>query len=154
MSSNRKNVLFLCTGNSCRSQMAESWAKNLHAELIEAYSAGTNPLPVNPLAVKVMAEVGINLSNHESKHFDSLSHLHFDLIVTVCDNAANNCPIPPHGTRVIHAPFADPPQLARHATSESEALPHYRKVRDEIKDFVTTLPTLLESKTMREVKLL
>lgn len=126
--------------------MAEGWAKKLQPRLIEAYSAGTSPHAVNPLAVKAMAEEGIDISKHESKHLDSLKHLNFDLVVTVCDNAANNCPLPPHGTRIIHVPFADPPKLAQQARTEAEALLHYRKVRDEIKTFVLTMPSLFESK--------
>jgi arsenate reductase (thioredoxin) len=143
MSTNRKKVLFLCTGNSCRSQMAEGWAKSMHAKTIDAYSAGTNPHAVNPLAVKVMAEEGVDICSHESKHLNSLSQIQFDLVVTVCDNAANSCPIPPKGTRVIHAPFEDPPQLAKDAKSEDQSLPHYRRVRDEIKDFISKLPSLI-----------
>ena len=139
----KKKVLFLCTGNSCRSQMAEGWARSLHSQLIDTYSAGTSPHGVNPLAIKVMAEAGIDISRHESKHLDTLNHLKLDLVITVCDNAASNCPVPPKGTRVVHVPFDDPPQLAKGAKSEEEALQHYRRVRDEIRDFMAEMPSLL-----------
>ena len=139
----KKKVLFLCTGNSCRSQMAEGWARSLHSQLIDTYSAGTSPHGVNPLAIKVMAEAGIDISRHESKHLDTLNHLKLDLVITVCDNAASNCPIPPKGTRVVHVPFDDPPQLAKGAKSEEEALQQYRRVRDEIRDFMAEMPSLL-----------
>ena len=139
----KKKVLFLCTGNSCRSQMAEGWARSLHSQLIDTYSAGTSPHGVNPLAIKVMAEAGIDISRHESKHLDTLNHLKLDLVITVCDNAASNCPIPPKGTRVVHVPFDDPPQLAKGTKSEEEALQHYRRVRDEIRDFMAEMPSLL-----------
>ena len=144
MNAHRPKVLFLCTGNSCRSQMAEGWAKTMHADILDAYSAGTSPHGINTSAVKVMSEVGIDISGQNSKHIDSLSEIKFDLIVTVCDSAASNCPIPPTGTRVIHAPFQDPPQLATGAKSEDEALQPYRRVRDEIKDFILKLPQLIE----------
>lgn len=139
----KKKVLFLCTGNSCRSQMAEGWARSLHSQLIDTYPAGTSPHGVNPLAIKVMAEAGIDISRDESKHLDTLNHLKLDLVITVCDNAASNCPIPPKGTRVVHVPFDDPPQLAKGAKSEEEALRHYRRVRDEIRDFMAEMPSLL-----------
>ena len=143
MMTDKKKVLFLCTGNSCRSQMAEGWARSLHSQLIDTYSAGTSPHGVNPLAIKVMAEAGIDISRHESKHLDTLNHLKLDLVITVCDNAASNCPIPPKGTRVVHVPFDDPPQLAKGAKSEEEALRHYRRVRDEIRDFMAEMASLL-----------
>jgi arsenate reductase len=123
--------------------MAEGWARSLHSQLIDTYSAGTSPHGVNPLAITVMAEAGIDISRHESKHLDTLNHLKLDLVITVCDNAASNCPVPPKGTRVVHVPFDDPPQLAKGANSEEEALQHYRRVRDEIRDFMAEMPSLL-----------
>ena len=123
--------------------MAEGWARSLWADSVESFSAGTKPQGVNPLAVKAMGEAGIDISRHTSKHLDSLSDVSFDLVVTVCDNAAAHCPMPPPGTKVIHAPFDDPPHLARDCQTESEALPHYRRVRDEIKTFMSTLPSLV-----------
>lgn len=148
MSADKKKVLFLCTGNSCRSQMAEGWANYLHGHTIEAYSAGTRPLSVNPLAIKAMAEVGIDISGHESKHLNSLSHLQFDLVITVCDNAASSCPIPPKGCRVVHVPFDDPPQLAKDAKTEENALQHYRRVREEIKHSISKLPSFFTAEYM------
>ena len=106
-------VLFLCTGNSCRSQMAEGWARALRPELIEAYSAGTEPHGMNARAVNVMAEAGVDLTGHHSKHVDELKGVAFDYVVTVCDNAHESCPVFPGKTRVIHMGFDDPPRLAR-----------------------------------------
>lgn len=144
MSTDKKKVLFLCTGNSCRSQMAEGWAKSLHAQTIDAYSAGTSPHRVNPLAIEAMAEVGIDISGHESKHLNSLRNVQFDLVITVCDDAASSCPIPPKGACVVHVPFEDPPQLAKDTKSEADALQHYRRVRDEIKHFISELPSFFQ----------
>jgi arsenate reductase len=132
----KAKVLFLCTGNSCRSQMAEGWAKALLPELVDAYSAGTKPQGLNPLATSVMAEAGVDISRHTSKHLDSLGHIKFDLVITVCDNAATSCPTPPQGTKVVHAPFADPPALAQTKKTEAAALDCYRQVRDQIKEYV------------------
>lgn len=142
----KTRVLFLCTGNSCRSQMAEGWARALIGDRVDAYSAGTEPHGLNPLAVKAMQECGIDISKHSSKTLDSLGALQLDLVVTVCDKAAAACPTPPKGARFIHVPFDDPPRLALSAKTEQEALLHYRRVRDEIKAFVIKLPTLLDSK--------
>lgn len=125
--------------------MAEGWAKLLLSDKIEAFSAGTNPQGLNPLAVRVMRESGVDISSHQSKPLESLSSVKFDLIVTVCDNAAASCPAPTSNTKVIHAPFDDPPKLAKTAKNEEEAMAHYRRVRDEIKSFVTTVPALLDA---------
>ena len=133
------NILFLCTGNSCRSQMAEGFARALLVGRANAYSAGTKPQQVNPNAVRVMNEIGIDLSDHRSKHFDELSAIPFKYVVTVCDDANESCPLwRGTGTR-IHHPFDDPPRLASSASTEEEALGHYRRVRDEIKQFVEQL---------------
>ncbi len=136
----RLNVLFLCTGNSCRSQMAEAWARALHGELLEPFSAGTAPGRLDPRAVRVMAEVGIALSGHRPKHLRELAGQDFDWVVTVCDRAGESCPVFPGRVGRLHAGFDDPPHLAAGATSEDEALGHYRRVRDEIRAFVETLP--------------
>ncbi|MFO7652568.1 MAG: arsenate reductase ArsC [Candidatus Krumholzibacteriia bacterium] len=133
-------VLFLCTGNSCRSQMAEGWARALKGDVIEAHSAGIETRDLDPHAVRVMREAGVNIGHHRSKHVDELHDVAFDLVVTVCDHAHESCPVFPGGTRVMHRSFDDPPRLARTAASEDEALQHYRRVRDEIRDFVATLP--------------
>ena len=140
-------VLFLCTGNSCRSQMAEGWARRLRGNVIEPYSAGTEPRGLDPRAVRVMAEAGVDISGYHSKSIDELKAIQFDFVVTVCDQAHESCPVFPGGTRVIHAGFDDPPQLAKQARDEHEALSHYRRVRDEIRRFVESLPeSLTEAK--------
>jgi arsenate reductase len=137
-------VLFLCTGNSCRSQMAEGWARHLRGETIEPYSAGIETHGLDPNAVKVMAETGVDISRHRSKHVDEVRDIPFDYVVTVCDDAYERCPLFPGKTKVVHIGFADPPRLARQAKSEREALDYYRKVRDEIRRFVESLPESLE----------
>jgi arsenate reductase len=129
-------VLFLCTANSCRSQMAEGWARHLRGDEIEAYSAGTEKRGLNPLAVQVMRESGVDISRQYSKAVAELPPVTFDLVVTVCGDADERCPIFPCATRVIHVPFDDPPRLAAGAKSEEEGLGHYRRVRDEIRGWV------------------
>ncbi len=136
-------VLFLCTGNSCRSQMAEGWARALKGDQIDAFSAGIETHGLNPRAVKVMAEAGVDISGHKSKPVTDLSTQDFDFVVTVCDHAHESCPLFPGKTKVVHVGFDDPPRLAKNAKSEEEALAHYRRVRDEIKAFVETLPGAL-----------
>ncbi|NSW58112.1 MAG: arsenate reductase ArsC [Armatimonadetes bacterium] len=137
-------VLFLCTGNSCRSQMAEGWARALKGDVIEPYSAGIETHGMNPNAIKVMAEAGVDISGQRSKHVDELDGIEFDYVVTVCDNAHESCPLFPGKTKVVHKGFDDPPRLARDAATEEEALGHYRRVRDEIREFVETLPDALD----------
>ena len=139
-------VLFLCTGNSCRSQMAEAWTRQLKAGLIEPYSAGIEARGLDPRAVKVMAEVGVDISRHRSKRIDELKSIQFDYVVTVCDQAHESCPLFPGRTKVIHVGFDDPPRLAKEAKDEDEAMSHYRRVRDEIRRFVESLPESLEVK--------
>ena len=139
----KTKILFLCTGNSCRSQMAEGFARALKGDVIEAYSAGVEPHGMNPLAVKVMREAGVDLSSHRSKHVNELADVLFDYVVTVCDHANETCPVFPGKTKRVHVGFDDPPRLARDAKSEEEALPHYRRVRDEIRQFVQRLPEAL-----------
>jgi arsenate reductase (thioredoxin) len=136
-------VLFLCTGNSCRSQMAEGWARHLKGEVIGAYSAGTQPKALDPLAVQVMAEVGVDLSTHQAKSLDAVQHLPFDYVVTVCSDAHETCPVFPGRARIVHRGFDDPPRLAATVKSSREALSHYRRVRDEIKAFIEQLPDAL-----------
>ncbi len=147
MSSERKKirVLFLCTGNSCRSQMAEGWTRALKGDEIEPYSAGLEPGGLNPIAVQVMAEAGVDISGHRSKHVRAVIDLPLDYVVTVCDDAYESCPVFPGPVPVIHVGFDDPPRLAREARSEQEALGHYRRVRDEICEFVKRLPGMLKS---------
>ena len=138
-------ILFLCTGNSCRSQMAEGWARHLRGDAIEPYSAGIEPHGLNPHAVRVMAEAGVDISGQRSKHVDELRDVPFDYVVTVCDHAHESCPLFPGRTKVIHVGFDDPPRLARDARTEEEALGHYRRARDEIRAFVERLPGALEA---------
>ena len=139
----KKTVLFLCTGNSCRSQMAEGWTNYLKGDVIQAYSAGIESHGLNPIAVKVMAEAGVDISGHRSKLVDELSGIEFDYVVTVCDYAREHCPFFPGAVKQVHKSFDDPPMLAEEARLEEEALGHYRRVRDEIRDFVETLPDSL-----------
>jgi arsenate reductase (thioredoxin) len=137
-------VLFLCTGNSCRSQMAEGWARALKSDLIEPYSAGIEKHGMNPRAVQVMAEAGVDISGQYSKLVEELGDIEFDYVVTVCDRANESCPLFLGNAKIIHVGFDDPPALARNAASEEEALQHYRRVRDEIRAFVEKLPEVLE----------
>jgi len=136
-------ILFLCTGNSCRSQMAEGWARYLKSDKIEPYSAGIESHGLNSNAVKVMAEAGVDISNYRSKHIDELMYLSFDYVITLCGHANENCPIFPGKTKIMHVGFDDPPKLAAEAKTEEEALNHYRRVRDEIRDFIKKLPEIL-----------
>jgi arsenate reductase len=145
MSDHKKKLLFLCTGNSCRSQMAEGWARHLKGDLFEVYSAGVEAHGLNPIAVKVMAEAGVDISAHRSKLVTELLDKGIDYVVTVCDHAAEACPRFPGKAKVIHHSFQDPPALAKTAKSEEEVLNIYRRVRDEIRDFVKTLPEALEA---------
>ncbi|NIA21750.1 MAG: arsenate reductase ArsC [Anaerolineaceae bacterium] len=136
-------ILFLCTGNSCRSQMAEGWTRHLKDDSVEACSAGIAPAGLSSKAVEVMAEAGVDISDQRSKHVDEFKSVEFDYVVTVCGQANENCPMFPGRTKVVHVGFDDPPRLAANAESEQQALDHYRRVRDEIRDFVCTLPEAL-----------
>jgi len=145
MGANRRpKILFLCTGNSCRSQMAEAWTKRLKGNVIDAYSAGTVPKGVDPRAVKAMKEAGIDISTYRSKSTTELMNMEFDYVITLCDDAQQACPFFPAKTRVLHHGFEDPPALAINAKSEEDAMVHYRRIRDEIRAFVNTLPGSLE----------
>jgi arsenate reductase (thioredoxin) len=137
-------ILFLCTGNSCRSQMAEAWINRLKGDQFEAYSAGVKPKGIDPRAVKAMAEAGIDISGQKPKDIDSLGDIKFDYVVTLCDNAKESCPFFPARTRLMHHGFDDPPRLAENAEDEEQAMSHYRRVRDEIKAFVEKIPGILE----------
>lgn len=140
-------VLFLCTGNSCRSQMAEGWSRHLKADSIQPCSAGTRPQELDPRATQVMVEAGVDISGHRSKSVDEVLDSGVDYVVTVCDGAHEACPVFPGKAVIRHVGFEDPPQLAREASSEEDALSAYRRVRDEIRAFVETLPnSLLEEK--------
>ncbi|MBF0481257.1 MAG: arsenate reductase ArsC [Desulfovibrionaceae bacterium] len=135
----RTKVLFLCTGNACRSQMAEGFARALRPDL-EAFSAGVEKHGLDPRAVTAMAEAGVDIFGQKSKLVDELAVGEFDFVVTLCGHANENCPYFPGKTKRIHAGFDDPPQLARDAKNEEEALGHYRRVRDEIREFVLKFP--------------
>lgn len=141
--SRKLNVLFLCTGNSCRSQMAEGWARALKGDAIEAYSAGIETHGLNPYAVRVMAEAGVDISGQTSKLVDTLLHIPFDYVVTVCGHAHEHCPLFPGHAKVVHVGFDDPPALARQVEGEEAKLACYRRVRDEIRAFVERLPAVL-----------
>jgi arsenate reductase len=139
----KSNILFLCTGNSCRSQMAEGWTSSLKGDRFAAYSAGVKPKGVDPRAVKAMAEAGVDISAQKSKDVDALGELEFDYVVTLCDSARESCPFFPAKTRLVHRGFDDPPALAEAAGDEEAAMSHYRRVRDEIRGFVERLPQAL-----------
>jgi len=138
-------ILFLCTGNSCRSQMAEGWTRRLKSDVIEPHSAGIETHGLNPNAVKVMAEAGVDISGQRSKHVKDLPDIEFDYVITLCDHASQHCPFFPGKARILHFGFEDPPKLAQNAKTEQEALNCYRRVRDEIKAFVEKLPQVLEN---------
>lgn len=142
----KMKILFLCTGNSCRSQMAEGWARHLKGDRIEPASAGVGPKGVDPLAVQAMKEAGVDMGGQGSKHVDELKHIDFDYVVTVCDHASENCPLFPGRTRVVHVGFEDPPRLAAEIKDEAERIGPYRRVRDEIRAFVETLPEGLKER--------
>jgi arsenate reductase (thioredoxin) len=126
--------------------MAEGWARHLKGDTIEAFSAGIDIHRLDPNAVKVMAEAGVDISRQRSKNVEEFKGVEFDYVVTVCDNAHESCPLFPGKTKVVHVGFDDPPLLARGAKTEEGALTHYRRVRDEIRGFVETLPESLEKK--------
>ena len=142
----KPKILFLCTGNSCRSQMAEGWAKHFHGEKYEIYSAGIEKHGMNSLAIQAMARAGVDISSKESTLIEELPTQNFDYVITVCGHANEQCPFFPAGTKVIHHGFDDPPTLAANAASEEEALAHYERVRDEIKRFTERLPDYLMQK--------
>lgn len=141
----KKNVMFLCTGNSCRSQMAEGWGKALKGEQFNFYSAGTKKHGLNPNAIKVMREAGVDISLHKSNTTDELPDVTMDFVFTVCSDAHENCPFFPGG-EVIHIGFDDPPRLTKEMSDEEQILDVYRRVRDEIKDVVANIETYMENK--------
>lgn len=139
----KKNILFLCTGNSCRSQIAEGWGRELKGELAHFYSAGTKKHGLNEYAIKVMKEVGVDISKHHSKTISELGEVQIDIVFTVCSDAHETCPYFPQG-KTIHAGFDDPPRLARGMEKEEDILNVYRRVRNEIKEMILGLETYLE----------
>jgi len=138
-------ILFLCTGNSCRSQMAEGWAKHLKSDEVEAWSAGVEAKSIDSCAIRIMAEAGVDISTHRSKHVGDLMDIPFDYVVTLCGHAFETCPVFPGKTKKVHHGFEDPPALAKNSVSEEDALGHYRRVRDEIREFISRLPDSIES---------
>lgn len=144
-------VLFLCTGNSCRSQMAEGWTRFLKGDQIDPYSAGIETHGLNQKAVQVMKEVGVDISNHNSKNVLDMLSIPFDYVITVCDNAKESCPLFPGKTNLIHVGFKDPATLEKLEETEENKLNCYRKIRDEIKELILKLPELL-TKENDEVK--
>lgn len=141
------NVLFLCTGNSCRSQMAEGFARAFKSDVINAYSAGIETHGMNPNAVRVMGEAGIDITTQSSKTTAAVREVPFDYVVTVCGHANETCPtFLSERAKIVHVGFEDPPKLAKTAKTEEEALNHYRRVRDEIAAFIRTLPEALEKR--------
>jgi arsenate reductase len=137
------SILFLCTGNSCRSQMAEGYLRHLKGKQVNAYSAGIETHGLNPKAVQVMKEVGIDILSQESQHINEYIDTKIDYVITVCSAAAETCPHFPGTAKIIHKGFDDPPSLAKKAKTEKEALDIYRRVRDEIRDYIKTLPEAL-----------
>ncbi len=139
----KKNIMFLCTGNSCRSQMAEGWARKYWGDEFEVYSAGTKKHGMNARAMQVMLEAGVDISSHFSKTTEELPKVTFDYVITVCDSAKENCPYFPGG-KVIHVGFQDPPALTKEMGDEKEILQVYRRVRDEIEKFIKEMKSTLE----------
>jgi arsenate reductase len=125
--------------------MAEGWARHLKGDCIEPHSAGIETHGLNPDAVRVMAELGADISSHRSKRVDELLGIRFDYVVTMCGHADESCPAFAAGTPVVHVGFEDPAKLAENAATEEERLAPYRRVRDEIRAFVERLPTCLQS---------
>lgn len=137
MSEPRRRVLFLCTGNSCRSQMAEGWLRHLAGDRFEAFSAGLEPHGLNPHAVAVMAETGVDISGHTSDAIDQYAGEAMDYFITVCNRAAESCPLTPPGSTTLHWSFDDPPTLVREQGLDGDAaLAVYRRVRDEVREAV------------------
>ncbi len=138
----KTKVLFLCAINSCRSQMAEGWARHLKSDTIEPYSAGIRSAVVNPDAIKIMAEAGVDISGHTSKTVDDLNEVEFDYVIIVCDVTDSECPTFSGTAKVIRKPFRDPPKLAANAKTESEKMSAFREVRDEIRRYIEDSPFL------------
>ncbi len=142
----KAKVLFLCTGNSCRSQMAEGWSRHLHPDILEPYSAGVIKQGLDLRAVRVMSEAGVDIAGQSSKTIEELPTEEFAAVITLCDQANESCPLFPGDYLRLHQGFEDPPLLAGQADTEQEALEHYRRIRDEIRRFVQGLPDILATK--------
>jgi arsenate reductase len=135
------NILFVCTGNACRSQIAEAWANYLKGNELEAFSAGVYPIGVSSRAIQTMAEVGIDMSSHYSKHVDELQGIDFTYVITLCDNAKQLCPTFPNPTKMVHKPIYDPYGASG---SDDDVKDVFRSVRNKIKDFVQKMPQNLQ----------
>ena len=140
MPDDKTTLMYLCTGNSCRSQMAEGFTRELKGDLFDVYSAGIEAHGVNPRAIEVMKEVGIDISHQRSKHVDELPDITFDFVVTLCDQARESCPLFTEATHLVHAGFDDP---AAAEGTEEEIMDEFRRVRDQIRSFVEHLPESL-----------
>lgn len=137
-------ILFICRGNSCRSQMAEGWCDHFHKGKVAAFSGGIVPcVEVNRHAVAVMKEKGIDISEHRSKHVSEFKEVRFDLVVTLCSNAEESLPFNWNGAKKIYREFKDPLVLSENSKTEEEILGHYRRIRDELEEFVKKLPMAL-----------
>ena len=132
--SKKKKILILCTGNSARSQMAEGLLKHICQNEFEIFSAGTKPSIVRPEAIKVLAEIGIDISKNRSKSVDEFTNQDIDYVLTVCDNAKENCPYFPAQTKLIHHSFSDPAEVEG---DEKTRLSAFRRVRDQIREYLS-----------------
>ncbi len=141
-SGEKTKVLFLCTGNACRSQMAEGWARHLKPDVIEAHSAGVTPAGVSSRAIAVMTEADVDISAQRSQHVDDFTDMNFDYVVTLCGNAERKCPVFGGGAKHVHKAFDDP---VRVIGTNDQIMAAFRKVRDEIRAFVETLPESLKA---------
>ncbi len=144
--SGKLKILFLCTGNSCRSQMAEGWTNHLHPDSIAAFSAGVEKNGVDDKAVAAMARAGVDISGQQSKLVEELPADDFDYVITLCSNAAGRCPHFPGLATVTHRGFDDPPALAADVDSEAKIQAVYDRVREEIREFVAGMPGNLPQK--------
>lgn len=143
MNVQKTKILFLCTGNSCRSQIAEGWARKLKSDFIEPYSAGIEAHGLNSNAVQVMAEAGVDISEQRSKRINDLWGIKFDCVVTLCSRAQEHCPVFPDTAKVVNVAFANPVRLATDVQTEEAQLALYRRLRNEIRLFVEGLPESL-----------
>ena len=146
-SKNKIKVLFLCTGNSCRSQIAEGWARHLKSDVMEVYSAGAEPGRMNAWAIAIMAEAGVDISMQQPKHLDTLKGIDFDYVVTLCDYAREQCPVFPSCPKHMHRLFVDPSFID---AGEDEIMAAFRKLRDELRAFIETMPESLRCKSRKE----
>jgi len=139
----KSNILFLCTGNSCRSQMAEGWGRHLHSDKYTFYSAGIEAQGLNGYAVDAMKEAGVDISGQRSKQVKEILDIPFDYVITVCSHADENCPVFPLKTLVMHRGSDDPAKYIKLGRPEEEIRKQFRRVRDEIKKYLTSLPDFL-----------